>query len=185
MLNTSRFANLTEASQIIDYISMCIIYLYFYRALKAQGYDRKQLPYFGWCQPYCAWFGLVTMIFTVFVYGYTTFLPGCKHLRHWNPSYLLMAGSGWNVGTFFSYYTMCFVCPILYVGWKIFKKSKLVKPEEADLVCVPFPSNAMNFDGSSLNKYPDLGTTQNRCLRSVSNEWWTWILGRSSEHDGI
>ncbi|KIN04752.1 hypothetical protein OIDMADRAFT_157038 [Oidiodendron maius Zn] len=111
------FANLTEASQIIDYISMCIIYLYFYRALKAQGYDRKQLPYFGWCQPYCAWFGLVTMIFTVIVYGYTTFLPG------W-----------WDVGTFFSYYTMCFVCPILYVGWKIFKKSKLVKPEEADLI---------------------------------------------------
>jgi amino acid transporter len=78
MLNSFRFANLTEASQIIDYISMCIIYLYFYRALKTQGYDRKQLPYFGWGQPYCAYFGLVTMIFTVIVYGYTTFLPGCK-----------------------------------------------------------------------------------------------------------
>jgi yeast amino acid transporter len=82
MLNTSRFANLTEASQIIDYISMCIIYLYFYRALKVQGFDRKQLPYFGWGQPYCAWFGLVTMTFTVIVYGYTTFLPGCKSPRH-------------------------------------------------------------------------------------------------------
>lgn len=57
------------------------------------------------------------MIFTVFCYGYTTFLPG------W-----------WDTGTFFSYYTMCFLCPILYVGWKVVKRSKVVKPEEADLV---------------------------------------------------
>lgn len=110
-------ANLTEASQIIDYICMCIIYLFFYRALKAQGWDRKDLPYVGWAQPFCAWFGLGTMIFTVVCYGYATFLPG------W-----------WDVGTFFSYYTMCFVCPILYVGWKVWWKTKVIKPEEADLV---------------------------------------------------
>jgi amino acid transporter len=60
---------------------MCITYLFFYRALKAQGYDRKNLPYVGWAQPYVAWFGLVTMIFTVGAYGYTTFLPGCKSAR--------------------------------------------------------------------------------------------------------
>ena len=179
MLNSSRFANLTEASQIIDYISMCIIYLYFYRALKAQGFNRRQLPYFGWGQPYCAWFGLVTMIFTVTAYGYTTFLPGCKCFRHWNPWYLLMTDSGWDVGTFFSYYTMCFVCPILYVGWKIVRKSKLVKPEEADLVCVPFPNNAIPCCGSLLNKRPGLGTTQNWCLWSVSDRRWARILGRS------
>lgn len=29
---------------------------------------------------------------------------------------------------------MVFVCPILYTGWKVFKKTKVVKPEEADLV---------------------------------------------------
>ncbi|TGO35867.1 hypothetical protein BHYA_0143g00090 [Botrytis hyacinthi] len=110
-------ANLTEASQIIDYICMCVIYIFFYRALKVQGIDRSTLPYVGWYQPYCAWAGLAAMIFTVACYGYTTFLPG------W-----------WDTGTFFSYYTMVFVCPILYGGWKIVKKTKVVKPEEADLV---------------------------------------------------
>ncbi len=59
---------------------MCIIYIFFYRALKAQGFDRKDLPYIGWAQPYCAWFGLATMTFTVVCYGYTTFLPGCELL---------------------------------------------------------------------------------------------------------
>jgi amino acid transporter len=29
---------------------------------------------------------------------------------------------------------MCFVCPILYVFWKVYKKTKIIKPEEADLV---------------------------------------------------
>jgi amino acid transporter len=96
---------------------MCIIYIYFYRALKVQGFDRKDLPYIGWAQPYCAWFGLGTMIFTVSCYGYATFLPG------W-----------WDLGTFFSYYTMVFVCPVLYVGWKVWWRTKIVKPEEADLV---------------------------------------------------
>ncbi|TVY89451.1 General amino acid permease [Lachnellula willkommii] len=117
LLILSRLANLTEASQMIDYICMCTIYIFFYRAMKAQGYDRKDLPYIGWAQPYCAWFGLVTMIFTVTCYGYTVLLPG------W-----------WDIGTFFSYYTMVFACPVLYVGWKVIKRTKIIKPAEADLV---------------------------------------------------
>ncbi|KAG9242132.1 amino acid transporter-like protein, partial [Calycina marina] len=110
-------ANLTESSQIINYICMCIIYLFWYRALKAQNVDRRTLPYFGWAQPYCAWAGLVAMSLTVFFYGYETFLTG-----------------EWNTGTFFSYYLMCFVCPIWYVGWKVVKNTKIVKAEEADLI---------------------------------------------------
>ncbi|EXJ55940.1 hypothetical protein A1O7_08871 [Cladophialophora yegresii CBS 114405] len=110
-------ANLTEASQIINFIVMCIIYISFHRALKAQGIDRTTLPYRGYFQPYCAWIAMVLLILTVGTYGYTTFLPG------W-----------WDVGTFFSYYTMCFVCPVLFLFWKVLKKTKFVGPREADLV---------------------------------------------------
>jgi amino acid transporter len=31
-------------------------------------------------------------------------------------------------------YTMIGVCPVLYVGWKITHRTKIVKPEEADLL---------------------------------------------------
>ncbi len=31
---------------------------------------------------------------------------------------------------------MVFLCPILYFGWKVVWKSKIIKPEEADLVCL-------------------------------------------------
>lgn len=50
-------------------------------------------------------------------YGYTTLLPGY-----------------WDVGTFFSYYTMVFLAPLLWGGWKLVKRTKMVKPEDADLV---------------------------------------------------
>lgn len=110
-------ANLTQASQMINYIGMSVVYLFFYRALKVQGISRDTLPYRGYWQPFCGWFGLSAMVFTVIMYGYTTFLPG------W-----------WNTGTFFSYYTMIFVAIITYTFWKVVKKSKLVKAHEADLV---------------------------------------------------
>jgi yeast amino acid transporter len=110
-------ANLTEASQIIDYIVMCVTYIYFHRALKAQSIDRQTLPYVGWWQPWSAYIGVVGMTVIVCIYGYTTFLPG------W-----------WNVGTFFSYYTMVFVAILTYSGWKIIKRTRVVSPLEADLV---------------------------------------------------
>lgn len=110
-------ANLTQAAQIIDYIVMCVTYLYFYRALMRQGVNRDTLPYKGWFQPYSAWIGLVGEIFTVSCYGYETFLPGY-----------------WDVGTFFSYYLMVFVAVLTYTAWKVIKRTKVVKPEEADLV---------------------------------------------------
>lgn len=36
---------------------MSVTYVYFYRALKAQGVDRKTLPYYGRFQPYCKFSG--------------------------------------------------------------------------------------------------------------------------------
>lgn len=110
-------ANLTEAAQLIDYIVMCTTYLFFHRALRVQGISRDTLPYKGWFQPYSAWIGLVGEILVVGCYGYETFLPGA-----------------WDVGTFFSYYTMVFVAILTYGFWKIIYRTKVVKPEEADLI---------------------------------------------------
>lgn len=109
--------NLITGAQIIDYIIISITYIFFYRACKAQGVDRKSLPYYGYFQPYCAWIGLIFMTTVVFVYGYSTFLPG-----------------NWSIADFFTYYTMVLVAPVLYFGWKVVKRTKIVKAEDADLV---------------------------------------------------
>jgi len=44
--------NLITAGGVINYIVMTVTYIFFYRAMKAQGIDRNTLPYKGWFQPY-------------------------------------------------------------------------------------------------------------------------------------
>lgn len=94
---------------------MCITYISFYRACKAQGLDRSTLPYTGWFQPYCAWIALIWLCIVTCIYGYTCYMP-------------------WSVSSFFSNYTMQLFIPPLFIIWKLVKKTKLVKPHEADLV---------------------------------------------------
>lgn len=43
--------NLVTAGGVITYIVMATTYIFFYRAAKAQGIDRRSFPYYGWFQP--------------------------------------------------------------------------------------------------------------------------------------
>lgn len=79
--------NLVTAGGIITYIVMCITFIFFYNACKAQGLDRRLLPYFGRFQPWSAYIGLVWMVMVVCCYGYTSYAP-------------------WSVQNFFIYYAM-------------------------------------------------------------------------------
>ncbi|RAH42733.1 amino acid transporter [Aspergillus brunneoviolaceus CBS 621.78] len=107
--------NLTTSAGVINYIVMTTTYICFYRACQAQGFDRAQLPYRGWFQPWSAYIGLVWMVCVVTCYGYSSFMP-------------------WSAADFVTYYTMVIVAPALFLGWKLLKQTKFVRPEEADLV---------------------------------------------------
>lgn len=109
------FINLVTAGCVINYIVICITYIFFYRACKVQGIERKAFPYVSWFQPYSAFLGLFFTSFVVIFYGYSSFTP-------------------WDVGTFFSYYAMVFVAIVTYSGWKIGNRTKAVPAAEADLV---------------------------------------------------
>jgi amino acid transporter len=109
--------NIITAGGVINFIVMCVTYLCFYRACKAQGLDRKSLPYTGYLQPYGTIVALVILTCVVCVYGYSTFLPGM-----------------FTIEGLFTYYTMVFVAPITFTFWKLFKKTKWLKPHEVDLV---------------------------------------------------
>ena len=84
------------------------------RACKAQGLDRDTLPYKGWCQPYLAWYGFTGCFVMAFVGGYPVFLA-------------------WDVPTFLFSYFMIGLFPILFVAWKLIKKTKWKKAHEVDL----------------------------------------------------
>ncbi|KAL6891627.1 amino acid transporter [Trichoderma longibrachiatum] len=107
--------SLITAGGIIDYLVMSITYLCFYRACKAQGVDRKAFPYYGWGQPYCAIVALVIQLLVVGGYGYEAFMP-------------------WDVKAFFRNYTMQLLAPVLFISWKVLKRTRFVRPSELDLV---------------------------------------------------
>jgi len=70
------FVNLVTASQLINFSVICVTYLRWYAALRAQGMNRDDLPYKSMFQPYAAWYGLIGCFIMTFVGGYTVFLPG-------------------------------------------------------------------------------------------------------------
>lgn len=111
------FVSLVTASQLINFSVMCFTFLKFHKACQAQGLDRDTLPYKGIGQPYAAWYGLVCTFIMTFVGGYTVFLNG-----------------KWAVADFLFSYLMVFAFPVLFIFWKVLKRTKWVSPSEADLV---------------------------------------------------
>lgn len=107
--------NLVTGGGIINFNVMCLTYIFFYRSVKAQGIDRKSFPYTGWFQPYGTYVAQGWMIFIILFYGYSSFRP-------------------WSVQNFFIYYTMLIVAFLTFFGWKLFNRTKFVKPHEADLI---------------------------------------------------
>lgn len=108
--------SLCTGSQLLNYFIMGVTYLHFYRACNAQGIDRTQFTYTSWYQPYT---GIAATFFIgvmVLCLGYTVFIPGY-----------------WAVNSFLFNYVMIFVTLAVYAGWKIFAKTKYIKPEDADL----------------------------------------------------
>lgn len=67
--------SLVTASQLLNFAAICLTYLCWYRALKAQGISRDTLPYKAWCQPFAAYYAMIGTFIMAFVGGYTVFLP--------------------------------------------------------------------------------------------------------------
>lgn len=109
------FVNLITGGGLINYLVMSITFLNYYKACQVQGVDRKKRPYYGYFQPYGAYIGIFTHCTFLIFYGYASFTP-------------------WSVENFFSNYTMQIVAPLLFVFWKVFKRTKYVRPSEVDLV---------------------------------------------------
>jgi yeast amino acid transporter len=106
---------LITAGGIIDYIIMSVTYLFFYRACKVQGVDRRTFPYYGYFQPWCGILAVICECLVVLFFGYEAFDP-------------------WSVDSFFSSYTMLLVAPVLYLGWKLIKRTRIIPSHEVDLV---------------------------------------------------
>ncbi|KAJ7172268.1 general amino acid permease AGP2 [Mycena filopes] len=107
------FVNLVTASQLLNYAIISFTYLKFYYALKAQGIDRDILPHRSFWQPFArAYYAFTATFVMAFVSGWTVFLPG-----------------NWDVPTFLFSYAMLGLAPVLFLFWKVFRRTSWQRPE--------------------------------------------------------
>lgn len=109
------FVDLTTIAFVLTYTGMLCVFIGWYRALKAQGIDRKQfVPWASPWQPYAAIWAIIIGVTTAIFNGFSTFKPFSVQ------------------GFVTSYFGLAFWV-VMYVFWKVYHRTKLVNPAEADL----------------------------------------------------
>ncbi|GME79901.1 unnamed protein product [Ambrosiozyma monospora] len=113
----THFVNVVAILGLLTWISILVTYLHFLKAIKAQGYDRKRdFVYYAPLQPYGAWISLGFCCLIAIIKNFTAFIHG------------------FDYKSFITGYIGIPIYLIAIVSWKVIKKTKRVKPEEADLV---------------------------------------------------
>ncbi|KAK1979368.1 amino acid permease [Colletotrichum cereale] len=107
---------LITCCQLLNYGFTALTYRHFYSALEKQGIDRDTLPYKGRFQPYTSYIAMGGTLFMLLAAGYELFLTG-----------------GWDVMWFFLDYGMIGFFILAFVGWKLFFKTRYVRPGTADI----------------------------------------------------
>lgn len=108
------FVDLSTSGLIVNFTCFFWVYLGWYRALKAQNFDRKTLPYYCNFAPYTAWFGLIFGGLIVLFLGFDSFSP-------------------FSIQSFITTYFGVAWCTFMFVLWKVLKKTKFVDPKSVDI----------------------------------------------------
>ncbi|KAL4877392.1 amino acid permease-domain-containing protein [Aspergillus karnatakaensis] len=109
---------LITANQLLNHFSVSLTYIHFYRALRAQGIDRNTLPYKGRFQPYTSYIAVTSTALLTLLLGFDLFVD---------------MPNNWSVRYFFLDYAMLAFYVVMFVGWKVVKKTRYMKPTEVDL----------------------------------------------------
>lgn len=109
--------DLVSISTLVNWITICIVYLRFLYGCKKQGIDRqKELPWAAPFQPYTTWASLILFVVLFFTGGFKTFLHG-----------------QWAIESFISsYFNLPFIL-IVYFGYKLWYKTKVIPLEDIPL----------------------------------------------------
>ncbi|CAH0042244.1 unnamed protein product [Clonostachys rhizophaga] len=110
------FQNLVTISSLFTWASVCLAYIHFNKALKAQNVDRTSLVFKTPGQPYLAIGALGFFCIVIIFNGFSVFIHG-----------------QWDVGAFIAAYINIPIFGILFIVWKLVKKTKFVAAQNADI----------------------------------------------------
>ncbi|KAI0358696.1 amino acid permease [Trametes cingulata] len=105
----------TAVAGLASWFGIGVTYIRFHRGLKAQGIDRKTLPYHSPLQPFAGWYAAIGCFLAMLFSGWFVFLKG-----------------HWATDTFVTNYLPLMLYPVLYVGAKLWKRTPLVPYKEMD-----------------------------------------------------
>lgn len=109
-------SNLSAVSTLLVWASISLTYLRFHHGLAYHGIARETLPFKAPFQPYLAYFSIVFCSVIALFNGFDAFFPGKFSAKSFIPPYIDLP---------------IFAC--LFFGYKIVKKTKMVKLSEMDL----------------------------------------------------
>ena len=109
------FVSLVTVFGAINWIAVLVSYLAMIRGMKAQGIPRSIMPYRNPLLPWGAYIALFLTILIIVFSGYNAFIPY------------------FQIDKFLTSYIGIVVYLVNIFFWKLFKKTKRVKPEEMDL----------------------------------------------------
>lgn len=141
------FVDLTTTGLIMTYTMMIVIFLGWHRARRAQGMPDAALPYVAPLAPYWPWFALFLGCVALLFIGFDAFSP--------------FSVQGFVTGYFCLPYSAT-----LFVFWKLYKGTSLVRPEEADLVSGKAEADA------ECAQWEEGGIEENWQRRLAAMPWW-------------
>lgn len=125
----SWFANMTAVAGLMTWFGVSFTYLRFKAGMKAQGRDRKKLPYYTNLQPFAAWYSMCFSLLICIMSGWTVFLKG-----------------RWSTETFVTNYFPLALFPVLYTGARFYYRKPLIAPKDMDFVTNIDEIEADTFD---------------------------------------
>ncbi|KAI0094677.1 amino acid permease [Irpex rosettiformis] len=123
------FANMTAIAGLITWLGIGVTYIRFYQGLKAQGFDRKKLPYWSRLQPFAGYYTVISTFIICLFSGWSVFLKG-----------------NWDTASFVTNYLPFMLFPVMYIGARIWRKQGPVKPENMDFISGIAEIEAATYD---------------------------------------
>ncbi|KAF8431958.1 amino acid permease [Boletus edulis BED1] len=122
-------SNFTATAGLVTWFGIGVTYLRFYKGMKAQGIDRKKLPFAPRFQPYAGWWCVCGSAFVLFFSAWEVFLKG-----------------NWSTATFLTDYLPIMLFPLLYLSAKLVMRVRTIRPDEMDFVSDVAEFDAMTYD---------------------------------------
>lgn len=123
-LRLTRYSIVGVSNQL-SWIAIGIASLRFRAAIKAQN-KQHLLPFKNWTYPWGPWFSVILNSFLVLVQGWSSFSPS------------------FSAVSFVSLYVELPIMLVMYLGWKMLKRTKVVKLHEMDLVTDTYPAEKLD-----------------------------------------